>query len=238
MIVLNFRSVLRNFHQVKEFCGGLQSLVPAASVTGQHTCRTTAAVFSHTSNKYLHTKCSWMVSSQAVYMQQKRYVRKLYPDPMEQDPEYFLLPEEETNLDLNFVPHLGHHGPELVAKVQEEVKGENLGRLFAVVHIGGRQRKVTTEDIVIVNGFFPPQIGDKIRLEKVMLVGGKDFTLFGRPLLNRDIVQIKATVIEKTLSHVRLHFTKYKRKRRLKLHQYPQAVIVINSIDINPSALS
>jgi len=38
-----------------------------------------------------------------------------------------------------------------------------------VVHIDGKQRKVTTEDLVVINGFFPPQIGDKIRLEKVGL---------------------------------------------------------------------
>lgn len=56
---------------------------------------------------------------------------------------------------------------ELVAKVHESVKGD-MGRLFAVVHIGGEQRKVTTEDMVLINGFFPPQIGDKIRLEKVL----------------------------------------------------------------------
>ena len=42
-----------------------------------------------------------------------------------------------------------------------------MGRLFAVIHIDGQQRKVTTEDLLVVGGIFPPQIGDKIRLEKV-----------------------------------------------------------------------
>ncbi|XP_045196449.2 39S ribosomal protein L21, mitochondrial-like [Mercenaria mercenaria] len=237
MILTNFRLVLRNFHQAKELYSGLQSLVPAASVTGQHTCKTTTAVFSHTSPKYLHTTCDGLVRVQSLCVQQKRHIRKVYPDPFEQDPEYYLLPEEKTHLDLNHVPDLGHQGPELTTKVEEAAKGENLGRLFAVVHLGGQQRKVTTEDVVIVNGFFPPQIGDKIRLEKVMLVGGKDFTLFGRPILNRDIVRVEATVIEKTLSHIRLHYTKMKRKRTLKLYQQPQSVIVINSIEVDPSPL-
>ena len=70
---------------------GLQSLIPAASVTGQHTCRTTAAVFSHSSQKHLHTICNRLVISQSVCVQQKRHVRKIYPDPLETDLEYGLL---------------------------------------------------------------------------------------------------------------------------------------------------
>jgi large subunit ribosomal protein L21 len=58
-----------------------------------------------------------------------------------------------------------------------------VGRLFAVVYINGRQRKITTEDIIIVEGQFPPDIGDRIKLEKVLLVGSKDFTVIGRPML-------------------------------------------------------
>ncbi|XP_060555569.1 large ribosomal subunit protein bL21m-like [Ruditapes philippinarum] len=236
MILTNSRNILRNFHQSKDLCSGLKSLVPAACVTGQHTCRTTAAVINHASQKCLHTTCDRLVTSQSLCVQQKRHMRRLYPDPLERDMEYSLLPEEKTNLDLNHVPDLGHQGPELIAKVEEAVKGDNLGRLFAVIHVGGKQRKITTEDMVIVNGFFPPQIGDKIRLEKVMLVGSKDFTLFGRPLLDRDIVRVEATVIEKTLSHVRLHWTQMKRARRLKLQQTPQSVLVINRIEVDPSA--
>lgn len=56
---------------------------------------------------------------------------------------------------------------EIVANIQEAATSDKLGRLFAVVHIGGKQRKITTEDMLIINGFFPPDIGDKIRLEKV-----------------------------------------------------------------------
>ena len=55
---------------------------------------------------------------------------------------------------------------ELVEKVQTAIKTD-MGRLFAVIHLDGEQRKITTEDLVLINGYFPPQIGDKIRLEKV-----------------------------------------------------------------------
>lgn len=51
---------------------------------------------------------------------------------------------------------------------------------------------------------------------KVLLVGGKDFTLVGRPLMDDGLVRVEATVIEKTLSYTKLHFAwvhmeKYKR---------------------------
>ena len=46
-----------------------------------------------------------------------------------------------------------------------------------------------------------------------MLIGGKDFTLMGRPLLPRDIFRIVATVVEKNLSQ---HKVCYKFKKRVK----------------------
>ena len=49
--------------------------------------------------------------------------------------------------------------------------------------VGGSQFKVTTEDVIVVRNHFYPTIGDKIRLEKVLLVGGKDFTVFGKPIV-------------------------------------------------------
>ncbi|KAK7476278.1 hypothetical protein BaRGS_00032471 [Batillaria attramentaria] len=50
---------------------------------------------------------------------------------------------------------------------------------------------------------FHQTVGDRLRLEKVLLVGGRDFTLIGQPMISRDHVKVEATVIEKTLSHNR-----------------------------------
>lgn len=49
--------------------------------------------------------------------------------------------------------------------------------------IGGSQYKVTNDDVIVVRNHFYPTIGDKIRLEKVLLVGSKDFTVVGKPLV-------------------------------------------------------
>lgn len=101
----------------------------------------------------------------------------------------------------------------------------------------------------MVQETWPPDVGDRLRLEKViynlnivlvkkdsksirfsdfsclkqvLLVGGANFTLIGRPLLPRDLVKIEGTIIEKTLSYTKLNFILKKRQnfRRLKCKSF------------------
>lgn len=112
-------------------------------------------------------------------------------------------------------------------------KGEE-GRLFAVVHVTGKQFKITQDDIVILQGYWPPQIGDKIRLDKVLLAGGSDFTLIGRPVLPPGLVSVLATVIDKDLSQVKTRFRKKRRKQyqRINFIRTPLTMVRINKIEI------
>ncbi|XP_010566353.1 PREDICTED: 39S ribosomal protein L21, mitochondrial [Haliaeetus leucocephalus] len=57
------------------------------------------------------------------------------------------------------------------------------GRLFAVVHFASKQWKITGEDLIMMDNVLEAECGDRIRMEKVLLVGADDFTLIGRPLL-------------------------------------------------------
>lgn len=68
-----------------------------------------------------------------------------------------------------------------------------------------------------------------------MLAGGDNFTLTGRPLLQSDVVDVKATIIEKTIAHTRTNFKKKKRKQymRINFHRAAQSMVRINSITIN-----
>ena len=50
-----------------------------------------------------------------------------------------------------------------------------------------------------------------VKLDKSLLIGGKDFTLIGRPFLPRDAFQITATVVEKNLSQQKICFRHLKR---------------------------
>lgn len=119
-------------------------------------------------------------------------------------------------------------------KVNQQLAKNEEGRMFAVVHLCGKQFKVTAGDIIIVEGYWPPTIGDEIRLEKVMLAGAKDFTLIGAPLLEPGIVDVKATVIEKTVSHTKTHFKKKRRKQYLRINfqRSPHTMIRINTIEV------
>lgn len=57
---------------------------------------------------------------------------------------------------------------EVFANINEKLAEGTAGRLFAIVHLCGKQFKVTDGDIIIVEGYWAPTIGDRLRLEKVM----------------------------------------------------------------------
>ncbi|XP_055533267.1 39S ribosomal protein L21, mitochondrial [Wyeomyia smithii] len=130
-------------------------------------------------------------------------------------------------------------GKSVVQQVNQQIASGSEGRLFAVVQLCGKQFKITTGDIVIVEGYWPPTNGDRIRLDKVLVAGGKDFSLIGRPLVSPGLVEVQATIIEKTLSHTRTHFKKKRRKQYMRINFYrtQQTMLRINSIEINPNGV-
>ncbi|XP_053124010.1 39S ribosomal protein L21, mitochondrial isoform X2 [Hemicordylus capensis] len=128
------------------------------------------------------------------------------------------------------------HHRELVEKVNELIAAGHYGRLFAVVHFASRQWKITNEDLILIENHIPAECGDKIRMEKVLLVGADDFTLLGKPLLGKDLVRVEATVLEKTEAWPRINI-KYRPKcryQRKKIIIQPQTVLRINTIEIAP----
>ncbi|XP_055694547.1 39S ribosomal protein L21, mitochondrial [Lutzomyia longipalpis] len=128
----------------------------------------------------------------------------------------------------------GISNQKIIDRVNQQVISREEGRLFAVVHLCGKQFKVTSGDIIVVEGEWPPDAGDRVRLDKVLIVGGKDFSLIGRPIVQKDLVDVQATIIEKTLSHTRTHFRKRRRKQyqRINFARSSNTMIRINSIDI------
>lgn len=122
----------------------------------------------------------------------------------------------------------------IVEQINHQLSRNEEGRLFAVVHLCGKQFKVTAGDIIIVEGYWPPQNGDQIRLDKVLLAAGSDFSLIGTPLVQPGLVDVQATIIEKTLSHTRTHFKKKRRKQfmRINFQRAENTMVRINSINI------
>ncbi|KAL0893506.1 hypothetical protein ABMA27_013702 [Loxostege sticticalis] len=111
---------------------------------------------------------------------------------------------------------------------------EKPSRNFAIVHLLGKQWRVTDGDLLVVEGYWPPNIGDEIKLEKVLVAATKDFSLIGRPLVQPGLVNVTATVISKGLSHTRTHFKKKRRKQfmRINFQRAEQTMLRINSVEI------
>ena len=95
---------------------------------------------------------------------------------------------------------------EIWQKVNCQIDKKSYGRLFAIIDINQHQHKLTEGDLVMVLEDIGAANGQRIRLEKVLLVGSADFTLVGRPLLPRDLVKVEATIVEKSLSHKKINF--------------------------------
>lgn len=106
----------------------------------------------------------------------------------------------------------------MIAKVNNQIQSNTHGRLFAIIQIAGKQWRVTDGDLLMVEGVYPTDVGDVIRLEKILLLGSKDFTLMGRPILRPDLVRVEATVVEKSLTHIKTHFKKKRRKNYTRIN--------------------
>jgi large subunit ribosomal protein L21 len=105
---------------------------------------------------------------------------------------------------------------EIWAKINQQIANKSFGRLFAIVDIGGHQHKLTEGDLVMVLEDIGAPNGKRIRLEKIPLVGSKDFTLIGRPYLPRDLVTVDATVVEKAMGHKKInHYRKGPREVKM-----------------------
>ncbi|GFV81633.1 39S ribosomal protein L21, mitochondrial [Trichonephila clavipes] len=125
---------------------------------------------------------------------------------------------------------------DVLSKINTQIKENSHGRLFAVIQLCEKRFKITAEDIIAIGSYFPANVGDRICLEKVLLVGSTDFTLLGRPLLHKDLVRVEATIIEKTFivprplyRHGRLRY------RRLHWFRTPYTLFRINSIEFKHS---
>ena len=77
-------------------------------------------------------------------------------------------------------------------------------------------------------------LGERILLDKVMLVAGADFSLLGRPLLPHGLVAVEATVVEKSLSRTKVFqmFKKRENYRRMKFNRDIFTLLRINDVRI------
>lgn len=108
-------------------------------------------------------------------------------------------------------------------------------RLFAVIHMFGKQRLVTSGDLFMVDHHLPLECGDKLLINKCLVLGGKDFSIIGRPLIDNDLFKVSATVIEKTMTDHRCSFRHVPRdggNKKFFFQALPRTVLRINEIEL------
>ncbi|CAJ0953359.1 unnamed protein product, partial [Mesorhabditis belari] len=113
---------------------------------------------------------------------------------------------------------------ETTSKIEKEAT-DSRKRLFAVVYINDRQFKVSANDLITLEGTLPLKVGDRMKLEKVLAVGGSSFSVFGRPLL--DSVSVEATVVEKTTKYPEPYYVHENHQRAHILHWLSDEVTIL-----------
>ena len=103
--------------------------------------------------------------------------------------------------------------------------------LFAVVHVAGKQYKVSAGDTIILNRI-QADVGRSIALKKVLLVGGRDWTKIGTPLVDDETVEVSATVTEHFRGAKVQVFKKKRRKGYAKRHGHRQEFTKLNILEI------
>ena len=119
---------------------------------------------------------------------------------------------------------------QIISTVNSLVASPLAGQTFAVVHLYGQQYLLHLGDLLAVQKDVPVGVGECIKLEKCLLVGAADWSLVGRPLLNRDLVQVEATVVEKTMSQTFFNMESKPRSRgyrRYRFQRFPQTMLRI-----------
>lgn len=126
-------------------------------------------------------------------------------------------------------------------KANKLIDESNFERNFAVIHIYGQQHLVKEGDLIYFYKDIPASTGDRIKIEKCLLFGNQNFTLIGRPLLDRNSVNIEATIIEKGMSHTHMgliHKPRTHKFRRWYFQRFPFTVLRFNEVKITKSLLS
>nr|AVQ67922.1 mitochondrial large ribosomal subunit protein bL21m [Schmidtea mediterranea] len=153
---------------------------------------------------------------------------------------HLVLENEYVNVDSSSIGiEISKQDEDLSQKVLNLVKmdalNKNTSRKFAIVHMFGRQFKVTNEDLVSITTMeCDLDIGEEIVLEKVLMVGSENFSMFGRPILPKTDVRITATVVEKSSKFPLINYLFVAKRQTsvMRTQQENRVVFRINNIEL------
>ena len=117
------------------------------------------------------------------------------------------------------------------APVNIDRKVDKVATRFAVMELAGVQHKVTVDDI-ISSELLPIEVGGKLKTNRVLLIGERDTTIIGSPLIGG--ASVLATVEEQAFADKIIVFKKKRRKgyRRWKGHRQRLTLLRINAIEL------
>lgn len=101
--------------------------------------------------------------------------------------------------------------------------------MYAVVKTGGKQYRVAQGDIVLVEKLVG-QVGDKITLEQVLLVGGNGELKIGTPTL--PDVKVTAEILDQGLAKKIIVFRKKRRKSYSRKRGHRQRLTTLKIVEI------
>ena len=108
--------------------------------------------------------------------------------------------------------------------------GEDVPESFAVVKLSGTQYKVTLDDVVTTHKIKGVKVGEKVEIDEVLLIGTRDQTTVGRPLIPN--AKVIATVEEQTRDKKLIVFKKKRRKGYKKKQGHRSYITVLRIDDI------
>jgi len=117
-------------------------------------------------------------------------------------------------------------------------EGEGQGGKWVVVSLAGFQHKVCTGDVLAVAKLPGAPVGQQLRLGQVLMLGDRQRTLIGRPLVPG--VEVVCAVEQQTKEAKQLAFHKRRRKASKKVVGSRREVTVLRVLDIvtSPPAVS
>ena len=101
---------------------------------------------------------------------------------------------------------------------------------FAVIKMSGTQYKVTIDDVITTHKIKDVKVGEQMEINDVLLIGTKDQTIVGRPLIPN--AKVIATVEEQTRDKKLIVFKKKKRKGYKKKQGHRSYITVLRINDI------
>ena len=106
---------------------------------------------------------------------------------------------------------------------------------YAVIEISSQKFLVTKNDLVVTHRLGDVDVGDEIKLNRVLELGSKDYTIKGKPLVSEAFYSIKATVVEQPKGPFIEIFKKKQRNRHRKriTHKQTYTILRISEVEIN-----